>query len=77
MCRLPPARHVTWLASRRTSEKGSGLLRRILHNQLQGGPCNWVLMNAAVIFTPRKGQGVCVPLHVDRSKMGGGTKVWS
>jgi anthranilate phosphoribosyltransferase len=31
-------------------DKEADLLRRILHNQIQGGPCNWVLINAALIL---------------------------
>ncbi len=46
-------------------EKEADLLRRILNNQLQGGPCNWILMNAALILYAA-GRGAtwasCVPL---------------
>ncbi|HSF67061.1 MAG TPA: anthranilate phosphoribosyltransferase [Nitrospiraceae bacterium] len=46
-------------------DKEADLLRRILNNQLQGGPCNWILMNAALILYAA-GRGVtlasCVPL---------------
>jgi anthranilate phosphoribosyltransferase len=46
-------------------DKEADMLRRILHNQLQGGPCNWVLINAALILYAA-GKGVtwasCVPL---------------
>jgi anthranilate phosphoribosyltransferase len=46
-------------------EREADLLRRILHNQMQGGPYNWVLMNAAVILYAA-GRGAtwasCVPL---------------
>ena len=46
-------------------DKEADLLRRILHNQLQGGPCNWVLMNAALIlYAAGKGTtwASCIPL---------------
>jgi anthranilate phosphoribosyltransferase len=46
-------------------DKEADLLRRILHNQLQGGPCNWVIMNAALILYAA-GKGAtwtsCAPL---------------
>jgi anthranilate phosphoribosyltransferase len=46
-------------------DKEAELLRRILHNQVQGGPCHWVLMNAALILYAA-GRGTtwasCVPL---------------
>jgi anthranilate phosphoribosyltransferase len=45
--------------------KEAELLRRILHNQIQGGPCNWVLINAALIlYAAGKGAtwASCVPL---------------
>jgi anthranilate phosphoribosyltransferase len=46
-------------------DKEADLLRRILHNQLQGGPCHWVLINAALILYAA-GKGAtwtsCVPL---------------
>lgn len=48
-----------------SNKQEADLLRRILHNQLQGGPCNWVLMNAALILYAA-GKGVtwasCIPL---------------
>jgi len=46
-------------------DKEADLLRRILHNQLQGGPCHWVLMNAALIlYAAGKGAtwAACLPL---------------
>lgn len=46
-------------------DKEAELLRRILHNQIQGGPCNWVLINAALIlYAAGKGTSwaSCVPL---------------
>jgi anthranilate phosphoribosyltransferase len=46
-------------------DKEADLLRRILNNQLQGGPCNWVLMNAALIlYAAGKGAtwASCIPL---------------
>ena len=46
-------------------DKEADLLRRILHNQVQGGPLNWVLMNAALIlYAAGKGAtwASCVPL---------------
>jgi anthranilate phosphoribosyltransferase len=46
-------------------EKEAELLRRILHNQVPGGPCNWVLMNAALIlYAAGKGTtwASCIPL---------------
>jgi anthranilate phosphoribosyltransferase len=46
-------------------EREADLLRRILHNQMQGGPYHWVLMNAALILYAA-GRGAtwasCVPL---------------
>jgi len=46
-------------------DREADLLRHILHNQLQGGPCNWVLINAALIlYAAGKGAtwASCVPL---------------
>jgi anthranilate phosphoribosyltransferase len=46
-------------------DKEADLLRRILHNQLQGGPCHWVLMNSALIlYAAGKGPtwASCLPL---------------
>ena len=46
-------------------EKEADLLRRILHNHVQGGPYNWVLMNAALIlYAAGKGTtwASCIPL---------------
>jgi len=46
-------------------DKEADLLRRILHNQVHGGPCNWVLMNAALIlYAAGKGTtwASCLPL---------------
>ena len=45
------ARNATWPAfPSNQRDKEADLLRRILHNQVPGGPCNWVLMNAALIL---------------------------
>ena len=46
-------------------DKEADLLRRILHNQVKGGPCTWVLMNSALIlYAAGKGTtwASCVPL---------------
>ena len=46
-------------------DKEADLLRRILHNQQQGGQYNWVLMNAALIlYAAGKGStwALCIPL---------------
>ena len=46
-------------------DKEADLLRRILHNQVHGGPFNWVLMNAALIlYAAGKGAtwASCIPL---------------
>jgi len=46
-------------------EKESDLLRRILHNQIQGGQRDWVLLNAALLlYAAGKGHSLtdCVPL---------------
>jgi len=46
-------------------EKEVELLRRILQNQVQGGPRDWVLLNAAtLLYAAGKGtsMGACVPL---------------
>ena len=46
-------------------DKEADLLRRILHNQFQSGPYNWVLINAALIlYAAGKGAtwASCVPL---------------
>jgi len=46
-------------------DKEADLLRRILRNQLQGGPCNWVLINAAMILYAAGKEATwasCVPL---------------
>jgi anthranilate phosphoribosyltransferase len=46
-------------------DKEADLLRRILHNHVQGGPYNWVLMNAALIlYAAGKGTtwASCIPL---------------
>jgi anthranilate phosphoribosyltransferase len=45
-------------------EKEIELLRRILHNQIQGGPREWVLLNSAVLlYAAGKGTSIaaCVP----------------
>ena len=45
--------------------KEADLLRRILNNQVQGGSCNWVLMNAALIlYAAGKGAtwAACIPV---------------
>lgn len=46
-------------------EKEAELLRRILHNQVQGGPREWVLLNAALLlYAAGKGLSVtaCLPM---------------
>lgn len=46
-------------------DKEADLLRRILHNQVAGGPREWVLMNAAMLlYAAGKGPTIagCVPL---------------
>jgi anthranilate phosphoribosyltransferase len=46
-------------------EKEAELLRRILQNQIQGGPREWVLLNAAVLlYAAGKGTSMaaCVPI---------------
>lgn len=46
-------------------EKEADLLKRILHNQLQGGPRDWVVLNAALLlYAAGKGSSIaaCVPL---------------
>ncbi len=46
-------------------EKEADLLKRILHNQVQGGPKDWVLLNAALLlYAAGKGASItaCVPL---------------
>jgi anthranilate phosphoribosyltransferase len=46
-------------------DKEADLLRRILHNQMPGGSCNWVLMNAALILYAAGKEATwaaCVPL---------------
>ena len=59
-------------------DKEADLLRRILHNQVQGGPCNWVLMNAALmLYAAGKGSdmGVMRPTCASSARRGsGGTK---
>jgi anthranilate phosphoribosyltransferase len=46
-------------------DKEAELLKRILHHQVPGGPCDWVVMNAALILYAA-GKGAtwvsCVPL---------------
>jgi anthranilate phosphoribosyltransferase len=46
-------------------EKEADLLRRILHNQIQGGQRDWVLLNAALLlYAAGKGPSLadCMPL---------------
>ena len=46
-------------------EKEAELLKRILHNQVQGGPRAWVLLNAAMLlYAAGKGTSMaaCVPI---------------
>lgn len=55
MAGFPPDQH----------EKEVELLRRILQNQIQGGPRDWVLLNAAMLlYAAGKGasMAVCVPI---------------
>lgn len=58
-------------------DKEADLLRRILNNQSQGGPCNWILMNAALILYAA-GRGVtwasCVPLARRALEEGGAAR---
>ena len=66
MSDCPWAHNETWpVFPSNQREKEADLLRRILHNQVPGGPCNWVLMNAALIlYAAGKGAtwASCVPL---------------
>ncbi len=46
-------------------EKEADLLRRILHNQIQGGPKDWVVLNAALLlYAAGKGASLlaCMPM---------------
>ncbi len=51
-------------------EKEADLLRRILHNQVQGGPKNWVLMNASMLlYAAGKGASLSACFPVVRSAL--------
>ncbi|MDF0667575.1 MAG: anthranilate phosphoribosyltransferase [Nitrospira sp.] len=54
-------------------EKEADLLRRILQNQVQGGPRNWVLMNAAMLlYAAGKGASLSTCFPVVRAALDGG-----
>lgn len=54
-------------------EKEADLLRRILQNQVQGGPKDWVLMNAAMLlYAAGKGVSLTACLPAARAAIDGG-----
>ncbi|ALA56774.1 anthranilate phosphoribosyltransferase [Nitrospira moscoviensis] len=54
-------------------EKEADLLRRLLHNQVQGGQKDWVLMNAAmVLYAAGKGASLASCLPLARTAIEGG-----
>jgi len=54
-------------------EKEADLLRRILQNQVQGGPRDWVLMNAAMLlYAAGKGASLSACFPVVRAALDGG-----
>lgn len=54
-------------------EKEADLLRRILRNQVQGGPKDWVLMNAAMLlYAAGKGGSLSTCFPVVRAALDGG-----
>jgi anthranilate phosphoribosyltransferase len=54
-------------------EKEADLLRHILHNRVQGGPKDWVLMNAAMLlYAARKGASFTACLPAARAAIDGG-----
>ncbi|MDF0650228.1 MAG: anthranilate phosphoribosyltransferase [Nitrospira sp.] len=54
-------------------EKEADLLRRILQNQVQGGPRDWVLMNAAMLlYAAGKGASLSTCFPVVRAALDGG-----
>jgi anthranilate phosphoribosyltransferase len=54
-------------------DKEAGLLRRILHNQVQGGQKEWVLINAAMLlYAAGKGPSLTACLPMARAAIDGG-----
>jgi len=54
-------------------EKEADLLRRILQNQVQGGPKDWVLMNAAMLlYAAGKGASLTACFPAARAAIDGG-----
>lgn len=54
-------------------DREADLLRRILQNQVQGGPKNWVLMNAAMLlYASGKGTSLSVCFPAVRAALEGG-----
>ncbi|HET9395507.1 MAG TPA: hypothetical protein VFO36_05585, partial [Nitrospiraceae bacterium] len=54
-------------------EREADLIRRILRNQVQGGPRDWVLMNAAMLlYAAGKGASLSACLPAVRSALNGG-----
>ncbi len=54
-------------------DKEAGLLRRILHNQVQGGQKEWVLINAAMLlYAAGKGPSLTACLPMARTAIDGG-----
>lgn len=54
-------------------DKEAELLRRILQNRVQGGPKDWVLMNAAMLlYVAGKGNSLAACLPVARAAVDGG-----
>ena len=57
-------------------EKEADLLRRILQNQVQGGPKEWVLMNAAMLlYAAGKGTSLSACFPAAREAIEGGAAV--
>lgn len=55
-------------------EKEADLLRRILQNQVQGGPRDWVLMNAAMLlYAAGKGASLSTCFPLVRAALDGGS----
>jgi anthranilate phosphoribosyltransferase len=55
-------------------EKEADLLRRILRNQVQGGPRDWVLMNAAMLlYAAGKGASLAACFPTVRAALDGGS----
>jgi anthranilate phosphoribosyltransferase len=54
-------------------DKEAELLRRILQNRVQGGPKEWVLMNAAMLlYASGKGNSLAACFPVARAAVEGG-----